>query len=428
MLGWSGIDISLLALLPALLVLSGFFSGSETALFALTATERMGLRRGDSFGGRAVEALLADQRLLLITVLLGNMTINVLYFVISSVLLMRSTTGLIGGFLLAAASLVLIILLGEVLPKLLANSRRAAFAAFVAPPLLALHQLIGPLRIGLDRAIVAPLSRLTAPTEAPPRLNREELAALVAISEREGVIDDQERRILHDVITLSQQKVRDVMTPRVRIVAVPATASRRDVVSLVERTRFTNLPVYEGDLDHITGMLQVRQYLLDEGNRSRPPADFTSPVRFVPEIAALDQLLTHFRETGTQVAIAVDEYGGTAGVVALEDVVEEVVGDIVGSQQRGQQAPMLIGHNRWQVGGEVGVHEWAEAFGQRLRSPRVATLGGLITATLGRAPEVGDEVRLGSARVEVERVERSRVVTAIVELTDDQAANEEAAQ
>ena len=167
MFGLSGIDIPMLALLPGLLLLSGFFSGSETALFGLTETERMTLRRDESLAGRAVAALLANPRMLLITVLLGNMTINVLYFVTSSVLLMRADAGFIGLIAMAAVSLLLLILLGEVLPKLWANSRRVTFAVLTAPPLLALHRLIGPLRLVLDRAIVAPLSRLTAPAEAP---------------------------------------------------------------------------------------------------------------------------------------------------------------------------------------------------------------------------------------------------------------------
>ena len=175
MFDWESVDIAMLlmlAALPVLLALSGFFSGSETALFGLTETERMGLRRGESLAGRAADALLADHRMLLITVLVGNMTVNVLYFVITSVLLMKIEVGVAGGVVLAATFLVLIILLGEVAPKLLANSRRARFAVLVAPPLLTVHRLIGPLRILLNRLVVAPLSRLTAPAHAPPRLDR----------------------------------------------------------------------------------------------------------------------------------------------------------------------------------------------------------------------------------------------------------------
>ncbi|MCH8006124.1 MAG: HlyC/CorC family transporter [Planctomycetes bacterium] len=415
------IDIPMLALLPVLLALSGFFSGSETALFGLTEPERMALRARGSFASRAVEALLAHPRMLLITILLGNMTVNVLYFVITSVLLIKANVGVLGSVALAGIFLFLIILLGEVTPKLLANSLRGGSAALVAPPLLTVHRLIGPLRVIVDRVIVAPLSRLTAPRQAPPRLDREELAALVAASERAGVIDYDEQRILTDVLSLSQRKVREVMTPRVRMAALPATATRADVIACVSRTHDTNLPIYDGDLDTIVGMLQVKRYLLAEDER--PLAAFTVEPRYVPEVAALDQLLTHFRDTATEVAIVVDEFGGTAGVVALEDVVEEIVGDIARQKEGEHPDPMLIGPARWRVSGDLSVHEWAEAFGLQPSSPAVSTLGGLIVARLGRVPSVGDTTELGNLRLEVEQVDRSRVVFVTVTLIESPDAD-----
>jgi CBS domain containing-hemolysin-like protein len=418
MFGWTAVDIPMLAVLPVLLLASGFFSGSETALFGLTENQRIVIRRQRSLSGRAIEALLADQRMLLITVLLGNMTVNVLYFVISSVLLMRADEArVVESLLLAAASLLLIILLGEVLPKLAANARQPAFAALTSPPLLALHKLIGPLRITLDRLVVAPLSRLTSPAEAPPRLDESELAALLDISTREGVIDYEEQQILQDVIALSQRKVRDVMTPRVRIEAVPVTARRDDVVALARNTRLTVVPVYREDLDHIIGLLNVRRFLLDPRQAEAPLPEHLTTARFVPEVATLDQLLDHLRGTRTHLAVVVDEFGGTAGIVAIEDVVEELVGDIATEQGRQEVRPEAIGPNQWRVGGDASVHEWAGLFGPRLIPPRISTLGGLITARLGRAAEAGDSVTLGNVRVDVEQVDRSRVVTAIVTLT-----------
>ena len=426
MLGWTAVDIPMLVLLPVLLVASGFFSGTETALFGLTANQRLLIRRQDTLSGRAIEALLTHPRMLLITVLLGNMTVNVLYFVTSSMLLMHAETGVAGGLLLAVASLLLIILLGEVLPKLVANARRPAFAAVIAAPLLGLHSLIGPLRVVLNRLVVAPLSRLTSPAEAPPRLDDRELAALLDISTREGVIDDEEQQILHDVLTLSQRKVRDVMTPRVRIQAIPITASRSEVAALARRTRLTWLPVYRGNLDHIVGFLPVQRYLMHTHKGEDSVSDLVTPARFVPEVATLDQLLGDFRSTRTQLAVAVDEFGGTAGIVAIVDVVQELIGDIVTDRDHETIPPASLGPNRWRVGGDASVHEWSGTFGTRLIPPRISTLGGLITAHLGRAPTTGDSVELGNVRVDVEQADRSRVVTAIITLMTEPASGGEA--
>ncbi len=144
-------------------------------------------------------------------------------------------------------------------------------------------------------------------------------------------------------------------------------------------------------------------------------------MHYVPETARLDQLLDRFRETHTQLAIVVDEYGGTAGLVAAEDVVEELVGDIAGTLDRGGgiEPPVLVGPGRWRVDGATGVHDWAEAFGTQLVSPQVATLGGLIVSRLGRAPRQGDRVELGNVGLEVERVDSARVLSVVVTLLDD---------
>jgi putative hemolysin len=421
--GWSLVDVPMLAVLPVLLLASAFFSGSETALFSLGENERMAFRRGGSRAGRAVAALLADQRMLLITILMGNMTVNTLYFVITSVLLMETSLGVAGQAVLGLAFLVALILLGEVTPKLLANADRTRAAAIIAPPLLAIHRLVGPLRAAVDRLAVAPLSRLTSPAAAPSRLDEQELTALVEISGHHGVIDPDEQRILRDVISLGQLKVRDVMTPRVRLAAVPLAATAPSVRALARETRLTELLVFERDIDHIAGILPVNRYLAEADGDPGALRRLLQPARYVPEIARLDQLLEHFRRTATSLAVAVDEYGGTAGVVAAEDVVEEVVGDIAGEERIGFTPPAQLDRGRWRVDGGTSIRDWAEAIGQRLASPQVSTLGGLIISRLGRAPRAGDIVDLGNLRLEVERVERVRVVSVIVTLVGDAAAH-----
>jgi CBS domain containing-hemolysin-like protein len=418
------LEVVLLAILPVLLLLSACLSASETALFGMNESEREQIRRGGTIPARAVELLLVDRRMLLITILLGNMTVNVLYFVISSVLMMRNPWGVAGEVVLGMASLIGLVLLGEVLPKMIASARRVTVSKLVGPPLLGLHQTIGPLRGLISSLIVKPLSALTAPRDAPPRLGVEELQALLTISSSQGVIDADEQRILRDVLGMRRLRVRDVMIPRVRMFAVPITATADNVRQVARTARLTKLPVYDGDLDHILGLLPVKSFLLDATAPIGASRTSILPAQYVPMVASLDQLMEHFRKTGTQLAIVVDEFGGTAGVVAVEDVVETLVGDIAAVHERLAKPPRMIGHNRWQVDGDISVHDWAEAFGQQLVSPRVATVGGLIVDRLGRAAEVGDIVQLGNVRLEVEEVARARVVSAIITLLDDADARE----
>jgi len=216
-------------------------------------------------------------------------------------------------------------------------------------------------------------------------------------------------------------KVRDVMTPRVRVTAIPTTASRKDVIELVKQTKLTKLPVYKGDLDNIVGMLHVKSYLINQEDDNRSITEQAEQLNYVPEIATLDQLLRHFQESKSQTAIVVDEFGGTAGLVVIEDVVEEIVGDISGREDV-QLQPEKIGLNRWRVPGGLSVHEWADAFGQTIISPRIATVGGLITQKLGRAACKGDSVEISNVKLDVEKVEQGRIISAIVTLISEDGA------
>lgn len=422
--GWQTLDVILASVMAALLFGSALFSGSETALFGMSAADRQHFRRSRKLAARAVHALVADQRMLLITLMLGNMTINALYFVISSVLILRRAT-VAEEAMIALGSLLVIVLLGEVLPKMVGNTKRIEVINLVAPILLVIHQAIYPLRVALERFVVDPLSRLTAPNDAPPQLSEEELRALLALSSREGIIDADEQRALRDVFAFSRLRVRHVMTPRVRMHALPHDATKSDIMQAVRETRLTRLPVYRDSPDTIVGMLAVKRYLLDDPPERAPLRSWLMPAKFVPQMATLEQLLEEFRRSHTQSAVVVDEFGGTAGIVAIRDVVEELVGEILGEDELEVDAPRLVGLNRWQVSGDFGVHDWAEAFGQHLVSPQVATVGGLIMQKLGRTPEAGDRVRLGNVELEVEQTDRSRVVSAIITLHVDDGPSPE---
>ncbi|MBT8485693.1 MAG: CBS domain-containing protein [Phycisphaerales bacterium] len=271
----------------------------------------------------------------------------------------------------------------------------------------------------LTNALIAPLSRL-ATTKAPPdRLTDRELRQLVDLSRREGVIDPVEQAVLSEVLTIRRLHVHDVMTPRTRMVALPATADRDDVRRCATESRQTVIPVFRENLDDIVGVLHVKRMLLDETISSVTDRRVLTAAHFVPDLARLDQLLDEFRRGHTRVAVVVDEYGGTEGLVTVEDVVEEVVGDIV----RGQapRPPQLIGLGRWRCWGRTPLHEWTEAFGVRVDSS-VATLAGFVTERLDRPPLPDDLVELDGLRLEVETVE-DRQAASILVVIDDAATD-----
>jgi putative hemolysin len=414
---WSPTTIVIVLAMIPLLIISAFFSGSETALFSLSVSDRTRLSRNGSVGARSALTLIGDQRMLLLTILLGNMTANVLYFVLGSVILI----GIDGAWAhvgFALVTLLAIVLFGEVFPKLIAARHRCRFAMTISPALLIIHTTILPLRAALEFLILAPLRRLVGARRPPLPLTHDELGALLTHSAAEGVIDAREHQVLDEVLELSSIPVREVMTPRTRMISVKKSAARNEVRAVVQETRLRRLPVHDGDLDTIVGILDTKSFLLEPdedvtaGDRMRPPM-------FVPHLATLDQLLEDFRRRGTSLAIAVDEYGGTAGIVAMEDVVEELVGDITEDTSHEIAAPVEMSDGSWQVDGLMSVRTWAEALGHTLPATSAVTLGGWMTSLLGRAAFEGDVITVEHLRLEVVEMDGRRVAAVKISMTGD---------
>jgi CBS domain containing-hemolysin-like protein len=414
-LGWTGVDVALLLSLVPLLFLSAFFSCGETAVFRLSQSQLIELRQKQTPPANAALYLVHHRRTVLITLLIGNMTANVLYFVVGSVLMLHipNGAGVVTG--IAVATLFAIIIFGEVLPKMAATARPIGIASILAPPLLLLHRLISPFRTFVDVMVITPLSRLVT-TATPKPLDAAELASLVELSSIEGIIDQDEQRVLFEVVELSRIRVREVMTPRVHMVAVSHTATEDEIHEIIAKSRLTQLPMYGDDLDDIIGMLHTKRYLQQRlGGTTMMQASMTSP-QFIPQVATLDQLLTHFRETTTRLAMVVDEFGGTAGLVTLEDVLEELVGEIGDRDLQDKSEPKQLKDGVWLIDANTGVRGWAAATGLMLDNCPAATMGGLIAAKLGRIPAVGDSIQLGNLTLEVSSMNEYRVATVTVSI------------
>ncbi len=405
--------------LPVLLAASAFFSGSETALFSLRQDERLRLMRRGGMTAAALRGLLAQQRMLLITVLLGNMAVNVSYFVLSSVLLMQLHKGHVSPILifgLPPVQLVVLILFGEVLPKVLADRDRLVWLRYTAIPLYTLHELITPIRVAANALVVEPLTRLTGST-ADDDLDAAELEDLLRLSADEGVIDDDEERLLSEVVQLSNLTVADVMVPRTEMLSLPAEAGLAEVRELVARERLTKIPIHGGRVDDIVGILHVKHYLAQAS--SQAVGEATRPAVFVPEVANLESLIDELRKRQVSLAIVVDEYGGTAGLVAIEDALRPLLSDHVEPDRIGALPDELIrqlGPGAWRVPGRLRIHDWEQVLGPAAKVPGVSTLAGLVTSKLGRFPKVGDRVTISNLRFKVEAVEGLRVEVIRVEI------------
>ncbi len=412
---WTALDTALAIAMPCLLAGSAFFSGSETALFGLSAKQRMDLAANHGDRTSAL-VLLRSPRMLLITLLLGNMVVNVLYFVIASVLMQHQSWGGGGAAVIWLGSLLALVLFGEIAPKILASSRPLSISRIVGGPVLAFHTLILPLRSLLDRFVIRPLSRLAVPHQLVTPLSLAELDALIDASATDGLVDPQEQRLLADVLSLGRTSVHRVMTPRTRMTSIPIDASRDAVQTIIHETGLMRLPVHGSDVDDILGMLHVKDWL-------RSPGDLRSMLRtpiYIPEVTTVDLALHSLRATGQQTAIAVDEFGGTAGIVSLHDLIEPIVGDIADDAADQPPEARPLGPGRWIVPGDFPADRLMRALlGQAKPITTAGTVGGLITRRLGRAAATGDVVNIANVTLEVHHTDDAGTIeTAIVSLEE----------
>lgn len=410
-----------LAVLITCLLLSGFFSGSETALFTLTPADLQRFREAAGPGARSVGRLMRRPRRLLNTLLLGNMFVNIAFSATAAVLVLGLEQAGQPGWVVAAASvapLLAVILFGEVTPKMLAYSVAKQWSVLVALPILLLQRLLEPLLWVLERGLVDPLTKLLAPrASTEPFITAEELSALMGLSARRGILDHDAGEMLQEIVELKDLRARDVMVPRVELVAFDLRRDPAELRELFRKTHLRKIPVYEGDLDNVLGVIHAKRLLM---NPDAALQGMIRPVSFLPEAADLERVLHQLRSKHAQMAIVVDEYGGTAGLITLEDVLEEIVGDIRDiDEAEPPPAVQRINEREYALSGRLLVRDWAEAFDLEPVEGRISSLGGLVTQLLGRIPAVGDTVTYRNLHFTVTAMRGRRVHTLRLELLDE---------
>ncbi|HWM04995.1 MAG TPA: hemolysin family protein [Actinophytocola sp.] len=309
---------------------------------------------------------------------------------------------------------VISMVFGELVPKNLAISRPLPTARAVAGAQTrfssALRWFINLLNAWANwlvrRLGVEPADEL-ASARSP-----QELGSLVRTSAAHGTLDEGTAALLNRSLRFGERTAEELMTPRVQVESLPIDATVPDLIELTRRTGFSRFPVHEGDLDDVRGVVHVKQaFSVPAGRRATTPmSELMLPPQRVPESLDGDTLLDRLRSSGLQLALVVDEYGGTAGLVTLEDLVEEIVGDVRDEHDRGEINPVRpLGRDSWMVSGLLRDDELAEATGFRMPDGDYETLAGLVLSRLGRIPEVNDEVRIDGWRITVMRMDRHRV-------------------
>ncbi len=333
--------------------------------------------------------------------------------------------GAVATTLALALATALSMVFGELVPKNLAITKPLDTARRVAGLQLAFTRTFRGLISALNTSANWMVRRLGIEPAEELRSARspQELVSLVRSSAERGTLDAGTASLLDRSLRFTDRVAEDLMTPRVRVEALPADATVGDLIAASMRTGFSRFPVYGGDLDDIRGAVHVKQaFLVLVPRRAETPVGpLAQPIPPVPESLDGDALLTRLRESPLQMAVVVDEYGGTAGIVTLEDVIEEIVGDVRDEHDRGEAASVrALGPDTWLVSGLLRSDEVADATGFRGPPGDYETLAGMVLARLGRIPDAGDRLTVDGWELTVHRRDRNRIAELVLSRGEQQ--------
>ncbi len=407
-----------LAAIVALLFLSGLFSGSETALFSLTRTRRDRLKETDPKTGRRVEGLLAKPVRLLGTILFSNLLVNVTATALFTLAIISWTRQLgydptvylgIGGVVMTGVLLVF----GEVTPKVMATHRPESFVRFTSGIVTGVQLILSPAAL-----VLAKLSSALAPRSGEPEcLTEEELRTMIKVGRERGVIVEREEEILWNLVGLEERTVSEVMTPRIDMVGLEKRTPIKEAVEVCLKAGRSRLPVYDGTVDSVIGIAYAKELLTAPDNRM-PVETIVRPAYFVPEVKGLPPLLEELRRKSSHIAVVVDEFGQTAGLVTLEDVLEAIFGEITDEFDATEELPYLkIDKNNYVVDGEIDIATLNRLFRGVFDGIEHERLSGYVHERLGRLPAQGDRVKVNGLEIVVQEVDSNKLEKVLIRRT-----------
>ncbi len=417
------------------LIFSAFFSGSEVAFFSLsTRLEDLQQDHEAHSADYKIIQMLNKPRRLLATILIGNTFSNIVASVLAAVITgsLMSLIGLSEVLVYTLEVIVLtfaILILSEITPKLIAINDPLGVSRKVSGLIYALYIILKPIATILAESAVTLERNLPKPSS---KMTSEDIKTMAEVSEKEGSLKEDEREIIENVIDFGTTTVREIMTSRVNVIGVSVDDHLQDVLALIKEKGFSRMPLYENDLDKILGVIYAKDVLpflsqLDDA----PMFNWKNICRkalFIPQTKKLDDLLRDFQQEKTHLAVVVDEYGGTDGIVTMDDILEEIVGDII--DEEGEDADM---YTRFKSGiyifdAQIDLDDMEDILECELTSENdeYETLGGLIYHTTENLPTVGERLMFQNLELTVHSVQNNRIKKVRVKVNDKSSADNKA--
>ena len=387
------------------LLLSAYFSATETAFSSANSTRlKMLAEKGNKRAALACK-LLEQYDKLLSTILIGNNIVNILMASIGTVLFVKHY-GDAGATLSTVVVTVVVLIFGEISPKSVAKDCAEKFAMFSAPFLRVLIWLLIPVNwlFSLWKKLLAKVFHLNSDS----KMSQEELLMLVDEVQQDGGIDKNEGELLKNAIDFSEQQAQDILIHRVDLAALPVTASKEEVAEMFTETKYSRLLIYQDSIDHILGTVHQKDFYVGCGITDKPLSEIIAPPLFVLENEPISQLLKKLQQAKTHVAVVVDEYGGTCGIVTMEDILEELVGEIWDEHDEEEVFIRKTADDAYLVDAGMDFEDFAAYFHLKTDSEMVS-VSGWVMEQCGQVPEAGDSFTFGGLQVTVTKVDNHRI-------------------
>ena len=412
------------AVLLVLLLLSAFFSSSEIAMFSLASHRLENLAEEGRRGSRTLLQLKQDPHRLLVTILVGNNLVNIAMSSIATGLLTYYIgNGSVAVVIATIGITALVLLFGESAPKSYAIDHTESWALRIARPLKLAEYVLWPLIVLFD-FLTRAVNRVTGGQSAieTSYVTRQEIRDIIETGEREGVLDEEEREMLQRTLRFNDTIAKEVMTPRLDMSAISTESSIEEAIEQCVQGGHARLPVYEGSLDNVIGIVHLRDLVRDLNYGAATEGaleleDLIEPTLHVPESKNVDDLLTEMRKERLHMVIVIDEFGTTEGLVTMEDLTEEIVGEIL---EGGEEEPIeYVDDTTVVVKGELNIEEVNEALDIDLpEGEEFETIAGFVFNRVGRLVEAGEVVEYDGIDIRVEQVENTRIMKARITRTD----------
>lgn len=397
-------------IIAAMLVMSAYFSATETAFSSLNRT-RLKAMAGKGMRGveRALE-LSEDYDKLISTILIGNNIVNIVASSVGTVLFVE-LCGSIGVTVSTVVLTILILIFGEISPKSIAKDCPERFAMFSAPIISVVMFITAPLNhvFSMWKKMLAKVLRI----EGGRGMSQEELLMLVEEVQQEGAIDEEEGDLLRNAIEFGEQKAEDILTHRTDLEAVSVDMTKEEIAEAFSASRFSRLLVYEESIDNIVGVIHQKDLYCGATITDKPLKDIIVPPLFVTTTERIDNLLKILQKNKSHIAVVLDEYGGTEGIVTMEDILEELVGEIWDEHDEVVVDFRELADGTYSVDGSMDIDDFSEFFGLDIESESVS-VGGWLMSQLGKMPTVGDVLPYADLEITVKALDGHRVEALVV--------------